>query len=374
MKLLLLTACATAFVVPAPRFAGVRPQTTPPRKLLTPLRAADDPEALLAQAAALRDEAKALEQAMRSEQEAKMQKAMEQAFAKADVNGDGVVTVDELKATLEQVFVTDNENKRDASKVERLLASEKKYVEQLVNALDVNKDGVLQPEEFVPLADLRARLEEQWRADRKEQQSLDREENKLKEENATRAERLGEFEAAANKTDAATRALSASAYLLPLLDILPPPTQENIQQGVLAPLEQLSVAYHGFPFGGLLVFILLSNICSNAAAPRLQRFSARHAIVLDLASAIGVPLTLAGYAGADPYVRGAFATAIFASVVLAALGKEASLVPGTGQLTKKFTDDYDATVRQVISATVGTGPFNITILAKPPDEDSSKDE
>ena len=376
MKLVLLTACATAFVVPAPRFAGVRPQTTPPRKLRTSLRAADDPEALLAQAAALRDEAKALEQAMRSEQEAKMQKAMEQAFAKADVNGDGVVTVDELKATLEQVFVTDNENKRDASKVERLLASEKKYVEQLVNALDVNKDGVLQPEEFVPLADLRARLEEQWRADRKEQQSIDREENKLKEENATRAERLGEFEAAANKTDAATRALSASAYLLPLLDILPPPTQENIQQGVLAPLEQLSVAYHGFPFGGLLVFILLSNICSNAAAPRLQRFSARHAIVLDLASAIGVPLTLAGYAGADPYVRGAFATAIFASVVLAAFGKEASLVPGTGQLTKKFTDDYDATVRQVISATVGTGPFNITILAKPPsdEEDSKKDE
>ena len=96
--------------------------------------------------------------------------------------------------------------------------------------------------------------------------------------------------------------------------------------------------------------------------------------MLDLASAIGVPLTLAGYAGADPYVRGAFATAIFASVVLAALGKEASLIPGTGQLTKKFTDDYDATVRQVISATVGTGPFNITILAKPPDEDSNKEE
>ena len=33
MKLLLLTAYATAFVVPAPRFAGVRPQTTSPRKL-----------------------------------------------------------------------------------------------------------------------------------------------------------------------------------------------------------------------------------------------------------------------------------------------------------------------------------------------------
>merc|ERR1711924_516419 len=113
---------------------------------LTPLRAADDPEALLAQAAALRDEAKALEQAMRSEQEAKMQKAIDQAFKAADENGDGVVTVDELKATLEQVFVTDNENKRDASKVERLLASEKKYVEQFVNALDVNKTACCSPE------------------------------------------------------------------------------------------------------------------------------------------------------------------------------------------------------------------------------------
>ena len=38
-----------------------------------------------------------------------------------------------------------------------------------------------------------------------------------------------------------------------------------------------------------------------------------------------------------------------------------------------FTADYDATVRQVISATVGTGPFNITILAKPPDEDSKEE-
>ena len=61
-------------------------------------------------------------------------------------------------------------------------------------------------------------------------------------------------------------------------------------------------------------------------------------------------------------------------MVLAALGKEASLVPGTGQLTKKFTDDYDATVRQVISATVGTGPFNITILAKPPSDEEEKEE
>ena len=107
LRMILLASAATAFVLPARRLASVHPRQVL-RPETTQLRAADDPEALLAQAAALRDEAKALEQAMRSEQEAKMQKAMEQAFAKADVNGDGVVTVDELKATLEQVFVTDN--------------------------------------------------------------------------------------------------------------------------------------------------------------------------------------------------------------------------------------------------------------------------
>ena len=375
MKLILLATCATAFIVPAPRITGVRLAQHMPRNLMTPLRAAETPEDLLAQAAALRGEAQALETTMRNEQEAKMQKAIDAAFSAADSVGDGVVTVDELKATLEKVFVTDSENKRDASRFEALLASEKKYVEQLVSALDDNKDGVLQPEEFVPLVELRARMEEQFRTDKKEEQTLEREDKKVEEENATRAERLDEFEAAANKTDGTTRALAASAYILPLLDILPPPTQENIQGGLIAPLEQLSLAFHGFPFGGLLAFILLSNMASNAAAPRLQRFSARHAIVLDLASAVGLPLTLAGYDGAVPYVRGLFGAYILASVALAAFGKEASLVPGTGQLTKKFIDDFDATVRQVISATVGSGPFNITILTKPPsDEEDSKDE
>eukprot|EP00629_Pelagomonadales_sp_RCC1024_P012057 CAMPEP_0119274940 /NCGR_PEP_ID=MMETSP1329-20130426/12964_1 /TAXON_ID=114041 /ORGANISM="Genus nov. species nov., Strain RCC1024" /LENGTH=386 /DNA_ID=CAMNT_0007275295 /DNA_START=124 /DNA_END=1284 /DNA_ORIENTATION=+ len=377
---LLLTAVAKGFIVPSKRFvvtrsqalrAGARPQALRrPRRHLA-LRAADDPEALLAQAAALREEAKALEDTMRAEQEQKMQAAIEKAFKEADVNGDGVVTVEELRTTLEKTFVTDSKNARDASKMEKLLASEKKYVEQLVKALDVNEDGVLQPEEFVPLADLRARLEDQWRADRSREIEAQSQANQEAEVEATRAERLEAFEAIANKTDAATRVFSASAYLLPLLDILPPPSEATLGSA-LGPLEQLSIAYHGFPFGGLLVFILLSNAASNAAAPRLQRFSARHAIVLDLASAVGLPLLFA-FEPTRPFARPLFAALVAASVAGAALGKEASLVPGTGQLTKKFTDDYDATIRTVISATVGTGPFNITILgAPPPEEDGEK--
>ena len=50
------------------------------------------------------------------------------------------------------------------------------------------------------------------------------------------------------------------------------------------------------------------------------------------------------------------------------------LRPGHGTAPKKFTDDYDATIRQVISATAGAVPFNITLLAEPPkEEDESKD-
>ena len=125
---------------------------------------------------------------------------------------------------------------------------------------------------------------------------------------------------------------------------------------------------------------MLSNVASNAAAPRLQRFSARHAIVLDLASAVGLPLALAlGGPGALDPARLAFAGLILASVGLTAFGVEPGLVPGTGQLTKKFTDDFDSTVRQVISATVGTAPLNITELVdrletRAEDEDADNDD
>ena len=46
---------------------------------------------------------------------------------------------------------------------------------------------------------------------------------------------------------------------------------------------------------------------------------------------------------------------------------------GTGQLTKKFTDDFEAVVKQVISATVGTSPVNLVDLQEPP-KDDDKDE
>ena len=352
-------------------------------------------EALLAQATALREEARALEEALLSEQEAKLQVALDAAFASADANGDGVVTVEELRSALRAAFVDGNEGTSGARNFERLLSTgETDYVESLVQSLDENGDGVLQPEEFAPLKELRARLEARWREDQAVASSARSEEALEAEVEATRAERLGAWEAISNSTDAPTRALGVGAYFLPALDILPPPQPVDallssvpvdsllgsdapaplgtaVLNPVLGVLDQINLAFHAVPFSGLVAFIVLSNLASNAGAPRLARFAARHAIVIDLASAVGLPLLLVAEATA-PYARPLFAAVIFASVLATALGAEPSFVPVTGQLTKKFTDDFEAVVKQVISATVGTTPVNLLELQTPKKDDDKE--
>jgi len=378
--ILCLSALNVVAWMPPPRHATWTTRRAASRAPVALRAAADDdnsPAALLEAAAKLRAEAEAIETEMKSAQDAKYEAALQQAFKAADENSDGVVTVEELRAALKAAFVTDEG--RGSSRMAALLDAEKSYVEDLVKALDENEDGVLQPDEMVPLGEMRSRLEDEWRKDRAAASREEAAARRLEDEDDTRRERLDAFDAVANKTDAATRAIGVASYLLPALDTIPPPSPEAMASA-LGPLEQLSVAYHNFPFSGLLVFILLSNVASNAAAPRLQRFSARHAIVLDLASAVGLPLALAlGGPGALDPARLAFAGLILASVGLTAFGVEPGLVPGTGQLTKKFTDDFDSTVRQVISATVGTAPLNITELVdrletRAEDEDADNDD
>lgn len=284
---------------------------------------------------------------------------------------------------------------RSARKFEALL-DDGDRLERVVASLDDNGDGVLQPSEFVPLKEMRARLEAQWREDRSAASKIASAKSAEEDVERTRRERLDAWEAISNKTDAPARALAVGAYFLPALDILPPaqPVDDFMASvpvdgllgvgapepsavaaaanGALRALDKVDVAFHAVPFGGLLAFILLSNLASNAAAPRLARFAARHAIVIDLASAVGLPLLLVNDASA-PYARPLFASIILVSVVASALGVEPSFAPGTGQLTKKFTDDFEAVVKQVISATVGTNPVNLVDLQEPP-KDDDKDE
>ena len=399
---LALVATTTALVPIAHRPALRRLRSATPRTSAAPSSTArfaahddESPEALLAQANALRAEAQALESSIREEQEATLQQALDAAFAAADANGDGVVTVDELRAALRTAFVAEAADGRSARKFEALL-DDGDRLERVVASLDGNGDGVLQPSEFVPLKEMRARLEAQWREDRSAASKIASAKSAEEDVERTRRERLDAWEAIANKTDAPARALAVGAYFLPALDILPPaqPVDDFMASvpvdgllgvgapepsavaaaanGALRALDKVDVAFHAVPFGGLLAFILLSNLASNAAAPRLARFAARHAIVIDLASAVGLPLLLVNDASA-PYARPLFASIILVSVVASALGVEPSFAPGTGQLTKKFTDDFEAVVKQVISATVGTSPVNLVDLQEPP-KDDDKDE
>ncbi|KAH8063903.1 hypothetical protein JL720_13063 [Aureococcus anophagefferens] len=384
---LALVATTTALVPISHRPALRRLRSATPRTSAAPSSTArfaahddESPEALLAQANALRAEAQALESSIREEQEATLQQALDAAFAPADANGDGVVTVDELRAALRTAFVAEAADGRSARKFEALL-DDGDRLERV-------------PPEFVPLKEMRARLEAQWREDRSAASKIASAKSAEEDVERTRRERLDAWEAISNKTDAPARALAVGAYFLPALDILPPaqPVDDFMASvpvdgllgvgagavrgrvaanGALA-LDKVDVAFHAVPFGGLLAFILLSNLASNAAAPRLARFAARHAIVIDLASAVGLPLLLVNDASA-PYARPLFASIILVSVVASALGVEPSFAPGTGQLTKKFTDDFEAVVKQVISATVGTNPVNLVDLQEPP-KDDDKDE
>lgn len=301
LTLVLSLVSVTRSLVPLPTSRARAPRISASARRATRLYAAhgDTPESLLEQAAALRAEAMALEDNLVSEQRAKTEAAIEAAFASADADGDGVVSVAELRAALKAAFVDANENARDSARMAKILAAEQGYVEKAVASLDANGDGVLQIDEFVPLRDLRARLEDAWRLDRADKNAAAQAEGRVADDDKIRAERLDQFEAVSNKTDASARAVSALAYLLPALDILPPPLRTDALLGTvptsvpgtaLDAIQQVNLLYHSIPFSGLLAFVLCSNLASNAAAPRLARFSARHAIVLDLAASVAIPL------------------------------------------------------------------------------------
>jgi hypothetical protein len=80
--------------------------------------------------------------------------AVQEAFARFDANGDGVVCLQELKDGI-----------RDILRKE-LVAEE--HVQTVMKHFDASGDGVLQPEEFVTLDKLRTRLEDVMREEERQ--------------------------------------------------------------------------------------------------------------------------------------------------------------------------------------------------------------
>ncbi|KAJ8611370.1 hypothetical protein CTAYLR_006480 [Chrysophaeum taylorii] len=323
------------------------------------------------QAQALREEAAKLEAAMQQERNVELQAELDRFFSEADADGDGVVTLEELRAALRRSLVDESENSRAASKASELLDSEARVL-AILQELDTNADGVLQREEFVPLADFRAKLERDYRAARDEE----REQQSAALFDRTAADRLDAFESVANKTSPLTNLAAAVCYLLPTLDGVPidaivTATEPNPLTALIAGAY---ATYRALPASSIVVFLILSTAAGNAAAPRLIRFAARHAIILDLVAALALPLA---YRFTPPSVElvtgGLFELAVATCVVAALLGINADFLPGTGTLTKYFIDEFDANIRRFIGNATAA-EFGMFMTALKPDANATRDD
>ena len=267
---ILLAAGADAFGAPM-RSRGlafgniVRMPTAPTTQLFaTPETAETEVERLRSMAAKLRAEASGLE-AEKAQQAAN---AAERDFRKFDTNQDGTVTFQELKSGLEKVLKTELTEER---------------VMQLMEEYDVNGDGVLQLDEFVSVDMFRNRLEALIR----DEQSVAREAgNQAKSDAAAVALTEARMKTMNDNAPSGTdKIISVLPYLLPLLDGLQYGRfllegQDNPFVVVLALLYTL---YRSVPFSGFIVFLGLSALSGNLGINRQIRFNMQQAIYLDIA-------------------------------------------------------------------------------------------
>ncbi|KAJ1447509.1 hypothetical protein M885DRAFT_542495 [Pelagophyceae sp. CCMP2097] len=369
-----------------------RPSSAPRLSEGHRLRAAADDEevesyaAILEAAAALRAEAAAMELEIANDAAAAQAAGLDKFFALADANGDGVVSLTELTTALQKLLVDNVDDARAAKR--NALFLENRLIEQVFATLDANDDGVLQRSELQPVETIRRRLEGIWAAERALRTTSAAAENTEAGFKQLTQERLDAFESAANLTTGPARIAACLAYTLPALDAAPfsfvqngvppldgfAPAADAVATGgvdAFAPFvdvaRQIVEVYHAVPFSGLIVFLGLSSLAGNAGAPRLARFAARHAIILDVAAAVVLPILDTQAPG--PYVGAArpiFIGIVALCAVSSALGVRANFLPLSGTLTTKLTNDYESAItRMIVAQTPG---------AEQPGADDPKDD
>lgn len=313
-----------------------------------------------AQAKALREEAAKIEEGMEKDRMAMLDKELDDFFESADANGDGQVTLDELRDALRSKLVDEASSTRSATRARDMLASEERLL-SILKDLDANADGVLQREEFVTVSSFRERLQKEYKS---EKESVAKERRQIQLKNETQF-RLQQFETIANSTSVPSRFVAALAYLLPALDALPysiPPPSSPVTDAAVAPLVSAAIAFRALPFSGILAFLALSSIAGNFARPRLERFAARHAIVMDISCVLALPL-LAAIAppSVSPVAASAFEALVLVSAVAAFAGVNAGFVPLTGQLTTKFTEEGETAIKNIIESAT-TADFSVFLV------------
>jgi len=227
----------------------------------------DEIERLRSMAAKLRADASALE----AEKQQKLAEVAEKAFREFDLNSDGAISVQELKAGLEKTLKVELSDKR---------------VEELMKEFDDSGDGALQLDEFVGVDQFRNRLE-----------ALSREEKRLASEAKKMAQEEAQLAAVAQakmeilndgKPTNSDKLFSVLPYLFPLMDGLQygrfllsaDGAESNPFVVILAVLYAL---YRTIPLSGFIAFFVLNFLGGNPSINRLVRYNMQQAIFIDIA-------------------------------------------------------------------------------------------
>lgn len=268
----------------------------------------DEVERLRSMAATLRAEAATLE----AEQAQAKAAAVEKAFREFDVNQDGSVSIEELKAGLEKVF------KRELPE---------KNVQQLMANFDRSGDGALQLDEFVGVEQFRNQLDSLARDERTkamQKANVARTEQEI-------ARQLHEQLALINDKPPTTtdKLVSTLPYLFPFLDSLQYAGSLLLanQDNPLAQTVGLFYAlYRAIPLGGFIAFLSLSLLSGRPGINRLVRYNMQQAIFLDIA--LFFPSLIAALVGLTGVNMPTNATLLFSDAVFATM--LAAIMYGTG--------------------------------------------
>ena len=327
-------------------------------------------------AARLRKEASELEKQLVSEAD------LDALFSVADVNRDGHVTRTALKGFLKRKLVVRNDIEK--AHVEELVEDDE-VVEHVFQDLDANRDGTLEREDWVSLTEFRNRLDDWWSQFHPSKKIANSPFMHPAIAAHQRTEkRLQLFEERANETGLAFRLMSFGVYALPALEM------GRLTEKDLPFLKSLSDSYFDVPFLCVFALIILFNVAIEYRVPRLLRFHARHALILDLLGAIFLApaIKVLGTTDATTWASGlsflakyasshllpvSFELLLVACAINALQGQTTAFVPLTGSLAEKMTHDCDQEIYDVIKQ-VSITDDDIGIHKKDEEETTTEDD
>jgi len=264
------------------------------------------------------------------------------AFEKFDLNQDGDISVEELKAGLEKQLKMEVRADR---------------VQQLMQELDVNKDGFMQVEEMVSVEQFRNKLE----AYAREEKQLARQALSEAQEEADKAKLAEARLEFLNDKDPTQqdKVLSVLPYLFPLLDSLQFGRfllVDNAENPIVGLVGLFYATYTSIPFSGFIAYVALTTLSSNPGLNRLIRFNMQQAIFLDIALFVpGLLIALVAGVGSvagftipdatnqflSTAIFGVLVVTIFYSSISSLLGQAPNKIPVISQAVEDRMPTYD---------------------------------